>query len=296
MGSIDYINSVNLNQNTNFPYLVLNVINGNSHPRNPGFRVMHWHEDLQFIYVLEGEIEIVTLDKRISLRKGEGFFINKNVVHLVNKIDACHYNSFIFPDYFLRFYKGSPADELVEKVIHNEELSCFHISNAQENLLILRALENLSSLEREKTDLYPYEVLSVLSGLWVEFCRVMEFIKQETHKKTSSVSNRMAIFLRYIEEHYQEDISLEMMAKSANVSKSECLRCFRAALQTTPYKYLVEYRLSKAADMLQNTDELIENIAEAVGFTHTSHFGKRFREKTGISPSAYRKMCTQKDA
>lgn len=49
-----YINSVNLNQNTNFPYLVLNVINGNSYPRNPGFRVMHWHEDIQFIYVLDG--------------------------------------------------------------------------------------------------------------------------------------------------------------------------------------------------------------------------------------------------
>lgn len=84
-----YINSVNLNQNTNFPYLVLNVCNGNSYPRNPGFRVMHWHEDIQFIYVLEGEIEVVTLGNRTALHKGEGFFINKNVVHLVSKVDAC---------------------------------------------------------------------------------------------------------------------------------------------------------------------------------------------------------------
>ena len=92
-----YINSVNLNQNTNFPYLVLNVINGNSYPRNPGFRVMHWHEDIQFIYVLDGEIEIATLESRTVLHKGDGFFINKSVVHLVDKVDACHYNSFIFP-------------------------------------------------------------------------------------------------------------------------------------------------------------------------------------------------------
>ena len=73
----EYINSVNLNQNTNFPYLVLNVFNGNSFPRNPGFRVMHWHEDIQFIYVLNGEIEVVTLENCISLQKGEGIFINK---------------------------------------------------------------------------------------------------------------------------------------------------------------------------------------------------------------------------
>ena len=95
-----YINSVNLNQNENFPYLVLNVINGNSYPRNPGFRVMHWHKDIQFIYVLDGKIEVATLESRTELHKGEGFFIYKNVGHLVDKVDTCHYNSFIFPDYF----------------------------------------------------------------------------------------------------------------------------------------------------------------------------------------------------
>ena len=45
---------------------------------------MHWHEDIQFIYVLDGEIEVVTLEYRTTLHKGDGFFINKNVVHLVD--------------------------------------------------------------------------------------------------------------------------------------------------------------------------------------------------------------------
>ena len=284
-----YINSVNLNQNTNFPYLVLNVINGSSYPRNPGFRVMHWHEDIQFIYVLEGEIEVVTLESRTSLQKGEGFFINKNVVHLVNKVDACHYNSFIFPDYFLKFYIGSPADEIVSQIIGNDNLQVFHIADTKENQPALHILEKLASLEHQKTALYPYEVLSTLSCLWLEFCRVTKVTEQKTPPKTSPFSNRMAVFLQYIESHYGEDVTLEMLAKSANVSKSECLRCFKATLQTTPHKYLLEYRLSKAGDMLKNTDELIENIASAVGFTHVSHFGKCFHEKTGFSPSEYRK-------
>ena len=50
----------------------------------------------------------------------------------------------------------------------------------------------------------------------------------------------------------------------------------------------MEYRLSKAADLLKSTDKLIETIASAVGFAHVSHFGKCFREKTGFSPSEYR--------
>lgn len=73
----DYINSVNLNADSDFPYLVLDVINDQSYPRNPGFQVMHWHEDLQFIYVLDGEIEIKTLDTLVQVNKGSGIFINK---------------------------------------------------------------------------------------------------------------------------------------------------------------------------------------------------------------------------
>ena len=289
MNQDKYINSINLNQNTNFPYLVLNVINGNVYPRNPGFRVMHWHEDIQFIYVLDGEIEVVTLETRTVLHKGDGIFINKNVVHLVDKIDACHYNSFIFPDYFLRFYAGSPAEQIVSQMIGRKDFPIYPIVNTKENLPLLSTLQKLSSLEQNKTSLYPYEVLSTLSILWLEFYRTVHISEKDTHQKNSQISNRMAIFLQYIELHYQEDITLELLSKSANVSKSECLRCFKTTLQTTPYKYLIEYRLSKAADLLKNTDMSIENITSETGFHHVSHFGKCFREKTGFSPSEYRK-------
>ena len=63
------INSVNLNADSDFPYLVLDVVGDQSYPRNPGFQVMHWHEDLQFIYVLDGEIEIKTLDTSVQVNK-----------------------------------------------------------------------------------------------------------------------------------------------------------------------------------------------------------------------------------
>ncbi len=80
-----YINSVNLNADSDFPYIVLDVINEQIYPRNSGFQVMHWHEDLQFIYVLHGEIEVKTLDTSIHVSKGNGIFINKNIIHLVKR-------------------------------------------------------------------------------------------------------------------------------------------------------------------------------------------------------------------
>ena len=286
----NYINSVNLNADSDFPYLVLDVVGDQSYPRNPGFQVMHWHEDLQFIYVLDGEIEIKTLDTSVQVNRGSGIFINNNVIHLVKKSLSCHYNSFIFPDYFLKFYFGSPGGAFVERIVGKDELPiCCFPKEKNWCQSILSVLSCLADLENRKTEFYAYEVLCLLSALWLEVCRNIQLPSRNTD---TIIGSRMQKFLQYISEHYGEDISLDRLAGSANVSKSECLRCFKTSMQTTPYKYLTEYRLSKATELLKNSDEPIGNIADSVGLRQISHFGKCFKEKTGLSPRDYRKKVT----
>ena len=283
----DYLNSVNLNQDTDFPYLVLNAVDDSSYPRNPGFQVMHWHEDLQFIYVQSGEIQVVTLETSVPLHPGDGIFINKNVVHLVRKSGSCRYKSFIFPDYFLKFYPGGPAGQAVERLAGNKDLPVFYIENREENRAALDRLKALADLDHRKTPLYAYEVLTTLCALWLELCRIVTLPRRTALQ--SAAEGRMTAFLRYIEGHYSQRITLAALASSAHVSKSECLRCFRAALGTAPYQYLMEYRLSRAAELLRETDAPVGDIAARVGFGQASHFGKCFREKTGLSPSEYRR-------
>ncbi|MBS5521288.1 MAG: helix-turn-helix transcriptional regulator [Clostridiales bacterium] len=284
----NYINSVNLNIHTDFPYLVLDVINDKSYPRNPGFHVMHWHEDLQFIYVLDGAIEVKTLDTSIRICSGEGLFINKNVVHYVGRLGNCHYNSFLFPSHFLEFYAQSPAKDFVDSVITNDRLPfvCF-TSACQWEKEIIEILQQLVQIEKNKTTFYVYEIFVRLSSLWLI---MIKNIALPPKNNVNIIHLRMQKILRFIEDHYSEDITLTDLSMSANISKSECSRCFKASLNTTPYKYLTEYRLSKAAQLLKTTDEPVGNIAAAVGFHLISHFGKCFREKTGYSPKTYRNM------
>lgn len=282
-----YINSVNLNLHTDFPYLVLNVENDTSYPRNPGFRVMHWHEDLQFIYVISGTICVKTLEEEEILSAGEGIFINKNVVHLVDKIDTCKYKSFLFPDYFLSFYQSSPAGKLTHDITDNASVTLTVLYDKKEwcrkVLDILRELVVIE--ENEKDDLYSYEVLSRLSSLWLVMLRNLSRTEQMPENVTSIRTRK---FLQFIAAHYSEDVTLDELAGSAGVSKSECLRCFKTALQTTPYKYLMDYRLSKAARLLKETDLPVSEIAIQTGFNGQSYFGKCFKEKMNLSPSEYR--------
>ncbi len=281
-----YINSINLNAGTDFPYLFLNIINEHSYPLNPGFQVMHWHEDLQFIYLFEGTIEVRTLTDSVILRGGEGIFINQNVVHLVKHHGPCHYNSFVFPAYFLKFYDGCPAGKLVDRIIGSERLSIYRLARGIGWCeTVLSGLMALSQLENCKTEYYAYEVLVRLSTIWLEVCKNI-LLPSERQKDT--VSERMQAFLHFIEYHYGEEISLDTLSRSANVSKSECLRCFQLSMQTTPYKYLIEYRLSKAAELLKSSNAPVGEIASSVGFHQASHFGKCFKEKTGYSPKEYR--------
>lgn len=286
MNNETFINSINLNARTDFPYLVLDGINGQSYPRTPGFQVMHWHEDLEFTYLTEGFIEVQTLVGTVPLHPGEGVFVNKNVVHRLNRSGPCHYRTFIFPDYFLSFYPGGPARALVERTAGNSHLPLFHFTPAEPwQARVLSYLKRLFLLEQEKTDFYPYEALCLLTSLWLEF---QKNITPPTGERTSVLEARMRVFLQYIREHYAEAVTLEELSASAHVSKSECLRCFRQSLETTPYKYLSEFRLSKAAQLLRDTDRPISEISAEVGFQQLSHFGKCFREKAGCSPRAYR--------
>lgn len=91
-----------------------------------------------------------------------------------------------------------------------------------------------------------------------------------------------------MEARYSEALSLSDLADAAHVSVSELGRDFRARLGTTPWRYLTEYRLDRAARLLRATKLPVATVAARTGFASPSHFGKLFRERTGLSPRAYR--------
>lgn len=290
MENRNYPNAANLNADTEFPYFIRNAENQIFSAGDVGFGVLHWHEDLQFIYVLEGVVCVKTLEEKEIISTGEGMFTNKSVIHYsVGRSNPCRYTLFRFPERFVSFYMGSPAEKLTHAVTDNPSVSLVPLFSSvkwcAEALLLLQRLVQLEN-EKEENPLYPYDVLTELAKLWRIFLRNINIPERLPENVTSL---RMRDFLTFIEKHYAEDITLEALSASAGVSKTEALRCFRQTLQTTPYRYLMDYRLSKAANLLTETDLPIGEIAELAGFHQQSYFGKCFKEKTGISPSIFRR-------
>lgn len=116
-----------------------------------------------------GTICVKTLDEKEIISAGEGVFINKNLVHMVEKMDSCKYKSFVFPDYFVSFYFGSPAARLTQSITENTEISLVVLHDSKQwchqTLSILRELVEIE--DGEMSSLYPYEVLSRLTRIWL---------------------------------------------------------------------------------------------------------------------------------
>lgn len=286
----NYRNAANLNADTTFPYFIRKAENQFFSAGDVDFGVMHWHDDLQFIYVLEGLVCVKTLEEEEILSAGEGIFTNKGVIHYsIGRSNPCRYILFRFPERFLYFYPGSPAEKLTRQVTERSGISLVPLSSSiewcSEALLLLQKLADLE--EKKETDpQYEYDVMTILAELWQIILRHAD-ISAPTEE--DPVSMRMRRFLEYIEEHLDQDISLEEMAASAGVSKTEVLRCFHKTLQTTPYSYVMEARLSKAADLLAETGLPVGEIASRTGFNQQSYFGKRYKEKMGVTPLEYRR-------
>ncbi len=291
-----YFPNAKAKANSSFPYLVLNVKYGAMVPRCGGFKIMHWHEDLQFIYLIKGDIEVIGLNNQVKLHAGDGLFINRNTIHRVIQHDGCHYFGFIFPESFLKFYFASSASRLIEHITLDEKLDfipfSIKIASDLKDLYcsILQKLAHLVELEQKEHDeLYEYEILVTLSeiALLMLQSRHLELNNASTPQDLL-LNTRMQKFLSFIATNFKEELSLEKLASAAFVSKSECLRCFKKALQTTPFKYLNEFRLMKGAELLKTTTLSIAQIANAVGFNQQSHFTACFKEHMGVTPKCYR--------
>jgi AraC family transcriptional regulator len=94
----------------------------------------------------------------------------------------------------------------------------------------------------------------------------------------------------YIAAHLQSAVTLDELAQIAGYSRFHFARGFRAATGMPPYAYLLRQRIALACEMLASRDVPIAGIAAATGFATHAQFSSRFRQVTGLAPSAYREM------
>jgi AraC-like DNA-binding protein len=94
----------------------------------------------------------------------------------------------------------------------------------------------------------------------------------------------------YVDSHLDQNIELESLAATAELSVYHFARTFKQSEGTTPHAFVLERRLARARELLARTDLSLSEVAFAVGFADQSHFTRRFRQMVGVSPGQFRKL------
>ncbi|WP_186763902.1 AraC family transcriptional regulator [Planomicrobium sp. CPCC 101079] len=147
------------------------------------------------------------------------------------------------------------------------------------------SLQQLIQLHREYT---PHsEPLS--SKIIVDLLTECLYSANSSQAVGDFIPDTIKAIMRYLEQHFNEPVSLEHLAKQFNISKYHLAREFKKYAGLTPNEFLISYRITYAKNLLKYSDESIADIAEKVGVLNVSHFINLFRERVGTTPLAYRK-------
>ncbi|MBD2465228.1 helix-turn-helix transcriptional regulator [Oscillatoria sp. FACHB-1407] len=92
----------------------------------------------------------------------------------------------------------------------------------------------------------------------------------------------------YMHQHLHQEIQLADLAKVAKMSQFYFCHLFKQSMGTSPYQFLIQQRVERAKQLLQDEEMTISEIALECGFSNQSHFTRRFRQLTGITPKVYR--------
>ena len=121
--------------------------------------------------------------------------------------------------------------------------------------------------------------------------RLYEFLSLLIPRKTRKEDGENAYLTsaqHYIKAHYNEDISVDQVAQHISISRKYLFAIFKKHLGISPKEYIMDYRIKRAKEFLEDPDIPIGNIAYSVGYRDPMTFSKMFRLKTGLSPSQYR--------
>lgn len=252
----------------------------------------HWHEELEFNYVVSGSLSLVTPNKSYVFDKNEAFFINTSVLctfeHVVNRPKAVIDSHLFHPVFLGGHFKSLFTTKYLEPVIHNKKLEILEIrgeNKGQQELL--NKLKQLAYLQGSRDT--EFQTRNILSEIWLLLLEELQN-RENDHMNYKLVNqDRIQTMMSFIHQNYREKLSLEDIALSASVSRRECIRCFQNTIHKAPYEYLLDYRIQMAEKLLKSTDSPIIDIAFQTGFSNGAYFGKIFKQVCGRTPGAYRK-------
>lgn len=251
----------------------------------------HWHDSFEVDYIAQGELEVHGTDRVLKLKQGDVLFINHGEMHEYRGTGdvPCVFIAIMFDFHFLSGAYNSSIEQKYILPMKEYGPGFFAFSpDSPRRIEMAQAVNNAIELCRAGKNGYEMQLRSELSGFWLGLLEETGDLRRSEGLSVID-KERIKKMLAYIHTNYAGKVSMDELAASAGVSIRECTRCFSKCMGMPPVKYLNEYRVHKAAEMLLESDASVLDVSLECGFSSSSYFGKSFSTVMGCTPGEYRR-------
>lgn len=255
-----------------------------------GSFMWHWHPEIEITYVQKGTMCYKVNHMVYHLKEGDIVFNNSGALHsgtMENQKD-CAYIPVTFDSRLIYgFFQSTVNSKYVDPVIQDSMLPAICIDQSEPWHKPFREyLLRIIDLDEKKPDFYELDITICLQSMWRLLLEHITYEPQAS-RENSLEYDRIKKILSYIEENYQNKITLNDIAGHIHLCESECTRLFKRHMNTTLFAFLQEYRIERSLEFLQ-ADQPVSAVADKAGFSDPNYYSKVFAKIKGCSPREYR--------
>ena len=240
------------------------------------YSIPHAHSHTELFYIVGGDGQFQINGQLFPVQAHQLVVVNPNILHTEVS------------------YEDHPLEYIVlgieglELTIPDTDEARYCIYSFPEDNPVLTCMQKILQEMQDRKPEYQTLCLAYMDIIMVALMRSASVSVTQAHARFPT--NRQCAAVRhYIEQHYKENITLDLLAEKASINKYYMAHAFKREYGVSPINYLIACRIQEGKRLLAETDLSLSQIATVLGFSSSSYFSQSFRNAEGTSPTEYRK-------
>ncbi len=254
----------------------------------------NWHKEIELIYIKEGTLCLYIDEKPVTLQKGEIGIVNSNRMHYGHPSPGtfCDVTVVLFDLQQLLSVEKHMNERHLKALAHQELWFPSRIGADMPSCsAAVHILEHISRYWESRPPAYELKIKSLLFDLLFVFSSTEHFFTQEYEwgtPKSLEKKEKLMNLIQFLEIHYSEKLTISQLADAVYMSSDTFYKFITSMTGSSPVAFLNQFRLTRAAELLQNTGASVTEICFQTGFSNVSYFIRCFCNFYGCTPGRYR--------
>lgn len=249
---------------------------------------LHWHKEIELVYMIEGQLNITINGRKTVLKKGQVSLCNSEEIHIVDVDDEERFNRFMVLMLSYNYLKSYdvPIDSIYFDISENP-LAQSKIAEYMDNLANIVQQENDEFIDLKKN-------IEILKIYYILLSKCKFYKKNEYVGKTGKNFKYVKTAIEYIDSNYTDEITLTDMAQLVGLSPAYFSKYFKNVTDISFTGYLNGVRLEHAIQDMLTRNLSVTDAAFENGFPNVKSFIAMCKKVYGCTPAKYKKQHCQR--